>query len=70
MRKKTTEIATPGMTQSLLDSGIVLYYLKELSGQSGSIQNFDPNTAYNDRYCVGTINRDRKEVQGHYLAVF
>jgi hypothetical protein len=65
------EVATPKVTQQVLDSGIVLYYFKDSSDlYKGSVRNFNVYDAYNDWYNVGTINRTKEDVENNYMAGF
>ena len=65
------EVSTPGVTQQVLDSGIVVYYLKDSSDTyKGSVRHFSVYDAYNDWYNVGASNRTKEEAEGNYLAGF
>lgn len=65
------EIPTPLITQGVLDSGIVAYYIKDSSGlNGGSVRSFDLNYAYNDLYNVGTTNRTKEEMEEGGLSNF
>jgi hypothetical protein len=63
-------IATPEVTQDVLDKGVVVYYLKDATpfGRS-AVRNFDPYNAWYDWIEVGTSNRtleQQKDEYGYY----
>jgi hypothetical protein len=61
-----TEIPTPQVTQGVLDSGIVMYYIKDSSSlYGGAVRNFDVYSAWNDWYETGVTNRLKEETNDY-----